>query len=230
MTNVVGTQTLLDSGACRPRHREVRARLHRRGLRLDRAGQLGRGAAAAAQLAVLRLEGRQRPARPRLPPHPRAPVCITRCSNNYGPYQFPEKVIPLFVTNLIDGARCRCTARAPTCATGCTSTTTAGHPPRARGRPAGRGLQHRRRHRADQQGAHRAAARGDRHRLGPGPAVTDRLGHDLRYSVDITKISAELGYQPQVPFEQGWPRPSSGTAPTASGGSRSRPGPRWRSD
>ena len=33
----------------------------------------------------------------------RLPVCITRCSNNYGPYQFPEKVIPLFVTNLVDG-------------------------------------------------------------------------------------------------------------------------------
>ncbi|MEI2642894.1 MAG: GDP-mannose 4,6-dehydratase [Candidatus Nanopelagicales bacterium] len=30
-------------------------------------------------------------------------VVITRCSNNYGPYQFPEKVIPLFVTNLMDG-------------------------------------------------------------------------------------------------------------------------------
>ena len=30
-------------------------------------------------------------------------VVITRCTNNYGPYQFPEKVIPLFVTNLIDG-------------------------------------------------------------------------------------------------------------------------------
>ena len=30
------------------------------------------------------------------------PVCITRCSNNYGPYQFPEKVIPLFATNLLD--------------------------------------------------------------------------------------------------------------------------------
>lgn len=30
-------------------------------------------------------------------------VCITRCSNNYGPYQFPEKVIPLFVNNLIEG-------------------------------------------------------------------------------------------------------------------------------
>ncbi len=33
--------------------------------------------------------------------------------------------------------------------------------------------------------------------------VQDRLGHDLRYSVDISKIQAELGYEPQVPFEQG---------------------------
>lgn len=33
------------------------------------------------------------------------PVCITRCSNNFGPYQFPEKVIPLFVTNLLQGKR-----------------------------------------------------------------------------------------------------------------------------
>ena len=32
-------------------------------------------------------------------------VSITRCSNNYGPYQFPEKVIPLFVTNLLDGKK-----------------------------------------------------------------------------------------------------------------------------
>ncbi|MGI9013223.1 MAG: dTDP-glucose 4,6-dehydratase [Phycisphaerales bacterium] len=33
------------------------------------------------------------------------PACLTRCSNNFGPYQFPEKVIPLFVTNLIDGKK-----------------------------------------------------------------------------------------------------------------------------
>src|SRR5690606_3005484 len=33
------------------------------------------------------------------------PVCVTRCSNNFGPYQYPEKVIPLFVTNLIDGKK-----------------------------------------------------------------------------------------------------------------------------
>ena len=51
---------------------------------------------------------------------------ITRCCNNYGPYQYPEKVIPLFVTNLLDGqARSRCTATAATSAAGSTSTTTA---------------------------------------------------------------------------------------------------------
>jgi dTDP-glucose 4,6-dehydratase len=33
------------------------------------------------------------------------PVIVTRCTNNYGPYQFPEKVIPLFVTNLLDGKK-----------------------------------------------------------------------------------------------------------------------------
>lgn len=33
------------------------------------------------------------------------PVIVTRCSNNYGPYQFPEKVIPLFTTNLLDGEK-----------------------------------------------------------------------------------------------------------------------------
>src|SRR4029453_18664363 len=33
------------------------------------------------------------------------PVLVTRCSNNFGPYQFPEKVVPLFTTNLLDGKR-----------------------------------------------------------------------------------------------------------------------------
>jgi len=38
------------------------------------------------------------------------PVLVTRCSNNYGPYQFPEKLIPFFVTLLRRGSRCLCTA------------------------------------------------------------------------------------------------------------------------
>ena len=57
-------------------------------------------------------------------------VVITRCTNNYGPYQYPEKVIPLFVTNLIDGlSRCRCTATGSTSVTGSTSTTIAARSP-----------------------------------------------------------------------------------------------------
>ena len=83
----------------------VRARLHRRGVRLDRRRAPGtRRDPLEPELAVLGVQGRHRPARPRLRAAPTAWTCrVTRCSNNYGPYQFPEKVIPLFVTNLIDG-------------------------------------------------------------------------------------------------------------------------------
>ncbi len=50
---------------------------------------------------------------------------VTRCSNNYGHHHFPEKVIPLFITNLLDGQNRAALRRRPaTCATGCTSTTT----------------------------------------------------------------------------------------------------------
>ena len=79
------------------------------------------------------------------------PVCITRCSNNYGPYQFPEKVIPLFVTNLVDGLpvplygeglnRPRLAAR---------RRPLPGDPPGADRRTVRGDLQHRRRHRAQQ--------------------------------------------------------------------------------
>ncbi len=40
------------------------------------------------------------------------PVLVTNCSNNYGPYQFPEKLIPLMILNALEGASCRCTAMA----------------------------------------------------------------------------------------------------------------------
>ena len=53
--------------------------------------------------------------------------------------------------------------------------------------------------------------------------VADRLGHDRRYSVDISKISDELGYQPQVPFEQGLADTVEWYRTTATGGSRSSP-------
>ena len=75
------------------------------------------------------------------------PVCITRCSNNYGPHQFPEKVIPLFVTNLLDGRR------VPLYGDGLNvrdwlhvDDHCRGHPAGRGEGAAGRGLQHRRRH------------------------------------------------------------------------------------
>jgi dTDP-glucose 4,6-dehydratase len=132
------------------------------------------------------------------------PVCITRCSNNYGPYQFPEKVIPLFVTNLLDGAK------VPLYGDGlnvrdwlhvddhCAGIQLVAH----RGRPGevyniGGGTELTNR---ELTGLLLDAVGVD---FSMVEQVTDRKGHDRRYSVDITKISEELGYQPRVPFDQG---------------------------
>ena len=49
------------------------------------------------------------------------PTIVTNCSNNYGPYQFPEKLIPLFIKTSATASRCPSTAAARTCATGSTS-------------------------------------------------------------------------------------------------------------
>ena len=52
------------------------------------------------------------------------PVVVSNCSNNYGPFHFPEKLIPLVILNALEGEPCPSTATAPTCATGSTSRTT----------------------------------------------------------------------------------------------------------
>ena len=54
------------------------------------------------------------------------PAVITRCSNNYGPYQFPEKLLPLMITNALEGKSFPSTATASTNATGSSWKTTAG--------------------------------------------------------------------------------------------------------
>jgi dTDP-glucose 4,6-dehydratase len=132
------------------------------------------------------------------------PVAITRCSNNYGPYQFPEKVIPLFVTNLIDGAdvplygegtNVRDWLHVDDHCRGIHLVLEGGRPGEVYNIGGGTELSNK------ELTALLLEATGtgwDRVRR-----VTDRLGHDQRYSVDITKISDELGYQPAVPFEQG---------------------------
>jgi dTDP-glucose 4,6-dehydratase len=131
-------------------------------------------------------------------------IRITRCSNNYGPYQYPEKIIPLFVTNLIEGKNV----------------------------PVyGRGLNVRDWLHVDDhcRGIYAVMVggkSGEIYNIGGGTElsnseltkkilrmmskndssieyVEDRLGHDFRYSVDTSKISRELEYKPLVNLEEG---------------------------
>jgi dTDP-glucose 4,6-dehydratase len=132
------------------------------------------------------------------------PVCVTRCSNNYGPYQFPEKVIPLFVTNLMDGqkvplygegANVRDWLHVDDHCRGIHLVLDGGRPGEVYNIGGGTELSNK-----ELTGLLLEATGTDWERV---EQVTDRLGHDLRYSVDIAKISDELGYQPSIPFERG---------------------------
>ena len=134
----------------------------------------------------------------------RLPVTITNCANNYGPYQFPEKVIPLFVTNALDGLPL----------------------------PVYASSHHRREwiHVLDHCRAIDAVLAGgtvgETYHVGSGfeasvddiadavlrevgaPAdlrtvVPDRPGHDRRYLLDSSRLRRELGWEPAVPFPEG---------------------------
>ena len=126
MTNVVGTQTLLDAAqraGRRPRFVHVST---------DEVygsiddGLLARDAPAGAELAVLGVEGRQRPDRPRLRPHPRDGRRRHPLLEQLRALPVPGEGHPAVRHQPARRQRrCRCTATAPTSATGCTSTTTA---------------------------------------------------------------------------------------------------------
>ncbi|MET9556545.1 dTDP-glucose 4,6-dehydratase [Streptomyces sp. NPDC006645] len=131
-------------------------------------------------------------------------VRVTRCSNNYGPYQHPEKAIPLFTTNLMSGLdiplygdgknsrdwlyvddHCRAVALAA-----------------EKGRPGqiyniGGGTEMTN----SELVSHilRLSGKG----WDAVQRVTDRKAHDRRYSVDPRKALTELGYEPRIPFEEG---------------------------
>jgi dTDP-glucose 4,6-dehydratase len=132
------------------------------------------------------------------------PVCVTRCSNNYGPYQYPEKVIPLFVTNLMDGGtvplygegtNVRDWLHVDDHCRAIHLVLTGGRPGEIYNIGGGTELTNK-----ELTGRLLSATGAGWDRV---ERVPDRLGHDLRYSVDISKISGELGYEPLVPFEQG---------------------------
>lgn len=129
---------------------------------------------------------------------------ITRCSNNYGPYQFPEKLIPLFVTNGLLGKEL------PLYGDGqnirdwlhvydhCHALDLVLHKAKA-GEIYNIGGHN---ERTNTEIAHLIVEK-----LGLSKTqikhVTDRLGHDRRYAIDPTKIRTELSWEPTYTFEKG---------------------------
>ena len=132
-------------------------------------------------------------------------VSITRCSNNYGPYHFPEKVIPLFVTNLLDGNKVPLYGEGQNVrdwlfvgdhCRGVQLVTEKGEPGEFYNIGGGRELSNKE---LTELLLEVTGRDWDYVQHIPDPR---RGGHDLRYSVDYSKIG-ELGYAPRVSFEDG---------------------------
>ncbi|ALO98059.1 dTDP-glucose 4,6-dehydratase [Streptomyces hygroscopicus subsp. limoneus] len=131
-------------------------------------------------------------------------VRITRCSNNYGPRQFPEKVIPLFVTNLLDGLpvplygdgrHVRDWLHVDDHCHGIDLVRTQGRPGEVYHLGGGTELTNK-----ELTGLLlEACGAGWEHVV----HVPDRKGHDLRYSLDWSKARDELGYRPRRDFATG---------------------------
>lgn len=132
------------------------------------------------------------------------PAMITRCSNNYGPYQFPEKLVPLFITNLLrdqavpvygDGQNVRDWIHV---ADHCAAIAAVWR----RGTP---GAIYNIGGRSEKTNLELTCALLES--LGKPKSlmryVPDRPGHDRRYAIDCSKIERELGWRAAIPFEQG---------------------------
>ncbi|MET7485290.1 dTDP-glucose 4,6-dehydratase [Streptomyces sp. NPDC005538] len=131
-------------------------------------------------------------------------VRVTRCSNNYGPHQFPEKVIPLFVSNLLDGKKVplygeglnvRDWLHVEDHCDGIELVRTKGRAGEVYNIGGGTELSNK-----ELTGLLLEACGADWDRV---ERVEDRKGHDLRYSVDWSKIHDELGYSPKRDFTTG---------------------------
>ncbi|HJW13490.1 MAG TPA: dTDP-glucose 4,6-dehydratase [Thermoanaerobaculia bacterium] len=133
------------------------------------------------------------------------PTIVTRCSNNYGPYQFPEKMIPLFTTNAIEGKPL------PVYGTGtnvrdwihvedhCRALVALLEADDAEGKTfnvAG----------GNERSILQIAGAILEHLKKPASLlnhVKDRPGHDRRYAIDASRLATLTGFRPSVPFEKG---------------------------
>jgi dTDP-glucose 4,6-dehydratase len=133
-----------------------------------------------------------------------APVIVTRASNNYGPYQFPEKLIPLMISNALedrplpiygDGLQVRDWLFVDDHCRAVFAVLEHGHPGEIYNIGGSRALPNR-------EVVHMILkATGKPESL--MATVTDRPGHDRRYALRSDKIQRETGWSPQMPFEQG---------------------------
>jgi dTDP-glucose 4,6-dehydratase len=132
-------------------------------------------------------------------------LVVTRCSNNYGPYQFPEKVIPLFVTNLLDGqpvplygdgGNIRDWLHVVDHCAGIQLALEKGRPGEVYNIGGGEEMTNRQLTETLLEACGRDWDSSVRY-------VEDRKAHDRRYSLSIEKIQNELGYAPSVTFAQG---------------------------
>jgi dTDP-glucose 4,6-dehydratase len=131
-------------------------------------------------------------------------VVITRCSNNYGPYQFPEKLIPLMITNA------HCDKELPVYGDGmnvrdwihvkdhCTAIDTV----MRKGRPGEAYNIGGNTEKANLEIVELILSRLDKPKS-LIKYVTDRPGHDRRYAMNSAKIAKDLGWKPSMPFETG---------------------------
>ena len=132
------------------------------------------------------------------------PAVTTRCSNNYGPYQFPEKLIPLFISNALkdealpvygEGNNVRDWIHVLDHCRGIDAALRNGEPGEVYNFGGNSELQNLELtfKLLDAIGKPRTLIR----------QVADRAGHDFRYAIDTTRVEHELGWKPQIDFETG---------------------------